>query len=114
LDVELPDLRKLTLRLGDDDDLLAALEVEGVEPPELAVDFPMSVSIVLPDRTAATLIGDPYLVRTVGGRPLRLSPGVAFPHSARSGGDAGPRPCSAWPSSRPARRCWRATPGRAG
>ena len=81
LDVDLPDLRKLTLRLGDDDELLAALEVEGVEPPELAVDFPVSVSIVLPDRTAATLIGDPYLVRTVGGRPLRISPGVAFPHS---------------------------------
>ena len=55
--------------------------MEGVEPPELAVDFPVSVSIVLPDRTAATLIGDPYLVRTVGGRPLRISPGVAFPHS---------------------------------
>ena len=54
-----------------DDELLAALEVEGVEPPELAADFPISVSIVLPDRTAATLIGDPYLVRTVGGRPLR-------------------------------------------
>jgi len=82
LDVDLPDLRKLTLRLGDEDELLAALEVEGVEPPELAVDFPVSVSIVLPDRTAATLIGDPYLVRTVGGRPMRVSPGVAFPHSA--------------------------------
>ena len=82
LDVELPDLRKLTLWLGDDDELLAALEVEGVEPPELAADFPISVAIVLPDRTAASLIGDPYLVRTVGGRPLRVSPGVAFPHSA--------------------------------
>jgi len=82
LDVDLPDLRKLTLRLGDDDELLAALEVEGVEPPELAVDFPVSVSIVLPDRTAASLIGDPFSVRTVGGRPLRVSPGVAFPHSA--------------------------------
>jgi 23S rRNA (uracil1939-C5)-methyltransferase len=82
LDVDLPDLRKLTLRLGDDDELLAALEVEGVEPPELGVDFPISVAIVLPDRTAASLIGDPFLVRTVGGRPLRVSPGVAFPHSA--------------------------------
>ncbi|HOU42256.1 MAG TPA: hypothetical protein PK829_13400, partial [Promineifilum sp.] len=32
--------------------------------------------------TAASLIGDPFLLRTVGGRPLRLSPGVAAPHSA--------------------------------
>ena len=81
VDVDLPDLRKLTLRLGDGDELLAALEVEGVEPPELAADFPVSVAIVLPDRTAASLIGDPFLERTVGGRPFRVSPGVAFPHS---------------------------------
>lgn len=79
LDVELPGLRRLTLRLGDDEELLAALEVEDVEPPELAVDFPVSVAIVLPDRTAASLIGDPYLVQTIGGREFRFSPGVAFP-----------------------------------
>ena len=40
LDVELPGLRRLSLRLGDDEELLAALETEDVEPPELAVDFP--------------------------------------------------------------------------
>ena len=79
LDVELPGLRRLTLRLGDDEELLAALEVEDVEPPELAVDFPVSVAIVLPDRTAASLIGDPYLVQTIGGREFRFSPGVPFP-----------------------------------
>jgi 23S rRNA (uracil1939-C5)-methyltransferase len=79
LDVELPGLRRLSLRLGDDEELLAALEVEGVEPPELAVDFPVSVAIVLPDRTAASLIGDPHLTRTIGGRALRFSPGVEYP-----------------------------------
>ena len=80
LDVELPGLRRLTLRLGDDEELLAALEVEDVEPPELAVDFPVSVSIVLPDRTAASLIGDPYVMQTIAGREFRFSPGVPFPH----------------------------------
>ncbi len=79
LDVDLPGLRRLTLRLGDEDDLLAALEVEDVEPPELAVDFPVSVSIVLPDHTAATLIGDPFLMRAIGGRAFRFSPGVPYP-----------------------------------
>ena len=82
LDVELPGLRRLTLRLGDDEELLAALEVEGVEPPELAVDFPVSVSIILPDRTAASLIGDPYLLRSVGEREFRFSPGVPYPINA--------------------------------
>ena len=79
LDVELPGLRRLSLRLGDDEELLAALETEDVEPPELAVDFPVSVAIVLPDRTAASLIGDPYLLLTIGGRELRFSPGVPWP-----------------------------------
>jgi 23S rRNA (uracil1939-C5)-methyltransferase len=79
LDVDLPGLRRLSLRLGDDEELLAALEVEGVEPPELAVDFPVSVAIVLPNRTAASLIGDPFLVQTIGGRPFRFSPGVEYP-----------------------------------
>ncbi|HRN68359.1 MAG TPA: TRAM domain-containing protein [Promineifilum sp.] len=79
LDVELPGLRRLSLRLGDDEELLAALETEDVEPPELAVDFPVSVAIVLPDRTAASLIGDPYLMRTLAGREYRFSPGVAWP-----------------------------------
>jgi 23S rRNA (uracil1939-C5)-methyltransferase len=79
LDVELPGLRRLSLRLGDDEELLAALEVEDVEPPELAVDFPVSVAIVLPDRTAASLIGDPYLLRTIAGREYRFSPGVPYP-----------------------------------
>ena len=50
-----------------------------MEPPELAVDFPVSVAIVLPDRTAASLIGDPYLLRTIAGREYRFSPGVAYP-----------------------------------
>lgn len=78
IDLELPGLRKLTLRLGSDDAMLAALEVDDVEPPELEADFPVSVAIVLPDRTAASLIGDPYLVQTVKGRDLRFSPGCFF------------------------------------
>lgn len=80
-DVDLAELRKLSLRAGDEDETLAALEVENIEPPELTVDFPISVAIVLPDRTAAALIGDPFLRITVKDRPLRISPGVAFPPS---------------------------------
>lgn len=86
IDLDLPGLRRLTLHVGDDGDLLAALEVDGVEPPELEVDFPISVAIVLPDRTAATLIGDPYTLRSVRGREFRVSPGCTFQPS--SGGAA--------------------------
>ncbi len=78
VDLELPGLRKLTLRRGDDEALLAALETEDVEPPDLETDFPVSVALVLPDETAVSLIGDNYLIQSVGGRDFRVSPGGYF------------------------------------
>ncbi len=78
VDLDLPGLRRLALRVGDDEALLAALEVEGVEPPALEADFPISVAIVLPDRTAASLVGDNFTVQAVKGRDFRVSPGVYF------------------------------------
>ncbi|PIE81712.1 MAG: hypothetical protein CSA11_03425 [Chloroflexi bacterium] len=78
VDLELPGLRKLTLRIGDDDALLAALEIDDVEPPELEADFPVSVAMVLPNRSAASLVGDPYSVQTINGRDFRVSPGCYF------------------------------------
>lgn len=78
IDLNLPELRKLTLRLGTDGEMLAGLEVEEMEPPELAVDFPVSVAIILPDRNAASLIGNPYLLQEVKGRQFRVSPGCFF------------------------------------
>lgn len=78
IDLDLPDLRKLTLRLDSQEEMLAALEVEDVEAPLLEVDFPVSVSIVLPDKTAASLIGDPHLIYEIKGRDFRVSPGCFF------------------------------------
>ena len=76
--LNLPGLRKLTLRLGDDNALLAALEVDDVEPPQLEADFPVSVAMVLPDKTAASLVGEFYLVQNVKGWDFRVSPGCFF------------------------------------
>ena len=61
IDLELAGLRKLTLRLGDDEAMLAAIEVNDVEPPQLEADFPLSVAIVLPDKTSASLVGDNHI-----------------------------------------------------
>ena len=77
-DLLLPNLRKLSLRMGSDGALLAALEVEGVEPPSLEADFPVSVAIKLPDETAANLIGENYLVQSLKGRDFRVSAGCFF------------------------------------
>ncbi len=78
VDLDLAELRRLTLRRGTDEEMLAALEVEDIEAPELEVDFPVSISIILPDGTAASLIGDPYLLQEVAGRVFRVSPGCFF------------------------------------
>lgn len=81
IELDLPGLRKLTLKLGDDKAMLAALEVDEVEPPQLEADFPVSVAIVLPDRTAASLVGDHFLIQHVNGRDFRISPGSYQPPS---------------------------------
>jgi 23S rRNA (uracil1939-C5)-methyltransferase len=82
LDLDLPDLRKITLRRSSDGAMWAALEVNDVEPPQLETDFPVSVAIVLPDKTAASLIGDLYLVKSIKGRDFRVSPGCFFQPAA--------------------------------
>lgn len=78
VDLELPGLRKLTLRVGDDEALLAAMEIDDMEPPELEADFPVSVALILPDRSAASLVGDTYSVQTIKERDFRVSPGCYF------------------------------------
>lgn len=86
VDLELPDLRHLSLRLGDDGSFLAALETDGVEPPELETDMPVSITLLLPDGTAANLIGDNYLVQAAKGRDFRVSAGCYFPPSPAATG----------------------------
>ncbi len=78
IDMHLKGLRKLTLRIDSSENMMATLEVDEVEPPELEVDFPVSVAIVLPDRTAASLIGEPYLEQEIKEHTFRVSPGCFF------------------------------------
>jgi len=78
LDLAFPGLRRLTLRVGDDEALLVALEVDDLEPPELVTDFPVSVTVLLPDGTAANLVGDNHIVQAVKGRDFRVSAGSFF------------------------------------
>jgi 23S rRNA (uracil1939-C5)-methyltransferase len=78
LDLELPDLRRLTLRTGADGDLLVVFETEDVEPPALEADFPVSAAMLLPTGEAANLIGDNILVKECAGRRWQVSAGSFF------------------------------------
>lgn len=82
IDLDLSDLRKITLRQGSDKAVMAALEVNDVEPPQLETDFPVSIAIVMPDKTSASLIGDLYLIKSVKNRDFRVSPGCFFQPSS--------------------------------
>lgn len=78
IDSAFPGLRRATLRLGDDEALLVALETDDTEPPELLTDIPVSVALVLPDGAAANLVGDNYVVRRVREHDFRVSAGSFF------------------------------------
>ncbi len=79
LDLDLPGLRWLRLWLGEAGDRLMALAVNQVEPPSLRADFPVSAAMVLPDGTAANLIGHNFVTQVLHGRTFRVSAGGRFP-----------------------------------
>ena len=86
IDLDLEDLRKLTLRVGADGERMIVFNVNNAEPPHIEIDAPLSIAIVMPDGVAATLIGDPYLVQTVEMRNFRVSAGSFF-HSSLEGAE---------------------------
>lgn len=78
LELDLPSLTGLTLRVGFDGELLAVLHANDVEPPSLEADFPVSAALLLPDGTAANLIGENFLLQEAAGRQFRVSAGCFF------------------------------------
>ena len=78
IDFDFGDLRSVTLRVGDDEALLVALELENMEPPELSTDVPLSIAVVLPGGGTANLVGDNYVLQAVGGRDFRVSASSFF------------------------------------
>ncbi len=78
IDLQLPGLRSLALRRGDDGALLVALAVDDVEPPEINTNFAVAVAMVLPNGQAANLVGDNYIVQNVKERDFRVSAGCHF------------------------------------
>lgn len=73
----LPELERLSLRAGSDDDVLMVFEGAS-EAPEVAVDMPVSVAVLREDGSALTLAGRDYVLVEVRGRPFRVSAGSFF------------------------------------
>jgi len=79
LDVEWPQLHRLSLRCGSaSGDLLAAFELDHYEDFDIDVDFPVSCVLLLTDGEAVVLMGNSYLTEYVAGRDYRISAGSFF------------------------------------
>lgn len=79
LDFEpLPDLDRIGLRLGREDDVQLTLESESLEAPELSVEE-VDLSVVhLSPAGPLVLAGSPAITMEVKGRPFRVSAGSFF------------------------------------
>jgi 23S rRNA (uracil1939-C5)-methyltransferase len=74
LDLELPGLRRLSLRAGvNTGDQMILFETHDDEPPALESDLPVSCVLLLSDGTPVNLIGNNYLAEVVAGRRFRIS-----------------------------------------
>ncbi len=78
LELQFPELRRVTLRAGPRGERMMILETAGGEPPEMDVDRPLSCVVLMPDGTGVSLIGHTYLHEEAGGRRLRVSAGSFF------------------------------------
>lgn len=78
LDIDFPDMRRLTMLRGSDGATMLLLEMTSEDVPELAADFATSVNVLLPDNEPANLIGDTFLRYDVSGRSFRVTAGSFF------------------------------------
>ena len=79
LDMEWPQLRRLTLRCGSaTGDRMAVFELDHYEDFDIEVDLAVSCVVLLADGEAVVLMGDRYLAEEIAGRRYQVSAGSAF------------------------------------
>jgi 23S rRNA (uracil1939-C5)-methyltransferase len=79
LDMEWPQLRRLSLRCGSaTGDRMAVFELDHYEDFDIEVDLAVSCVVLLADGEAVVLMGDRYLTEEVAGRRYQVSAGSAF------------------------------------
>lgn len=79
LDLAFPDLERVSLRAGvNTGERMVILETAHDQPPELAVDLPLSCVLLLRDGTPVSLVGSNAITEELGGRAFRISAGSFF------------------------------------
>lgn len=75
LDLDLENIWRVRLMRSSGGALMIILSIQQEEAPELALDLPASVNLLLPDNEPMNLIGDPAAHYTVGDHSLRVTTG---------------------------------------
>ncbi len=76
LDLDYATARRMTLRRDSDGRMMLIFDIDAEEAPELSVDLPLSVNLVLPDREPVNLIGDAHSRYEVAGQEFRVTAGA--------------------------------------
>jgi 23S rRNA (uracil1939-C5)-methyltransferase len=77
-----PDLERVSLRLGNDEDILLSLESGAIQPPSFETDLPIS-AVFLGPAGQVILSGDDTVTIDVHGRSFRVSAGSFFQVNTR-------------------------------
>jgi 23S rRNA (uracil1939-C5)-methyltransferase len=84
LDLQFDGLRRLRLQRGSEGDLMLVISMADDQAPELHLDFPVSVNMLLSDNEPVNLIGASHVRYRVQGREFRVTAGSFFrPHAAQ-------------------------------
>ena len=79
LDLDIPNLTRVRLQVGSEpDDRVVVLSTDDDEAPDLTVDLPVSINLLLSDNEPVNLIGDSHVTYTVRGRTFRVTAGGFF------------------------------------
>ncbi len=75
---QVPELERVNLRAGADDETLVVLEASLEGPPEVELDMPVDAALLRPDGASLALAGRDDVLMEVRGRPFRVSAGSFF------------------------------------
>lgn len=75
IDIDLTGFKRVRLQQGSDGDPMVILTTLSEDAPELEIDLPASINLILPDNVPMNLIGDSHSRFTVNGHAFRVTAG---------------------------------------
>lgn len=79
LDLDAPEIERIKFQVGSEaDDRMLIIQTAGDAVPEIEVDFPVSINLLLQDNEPANLIGSAHVTYAVRGRNFRVTAGGFF------------------------------------